>query len=213
MHCGPVRHTITVAGSTSTALLRRDLIVYETHSEVAESETAHIQALLTALAEDSERTARICADVADALRRGRNCVVLTRWVSHVESLCADLRSRGLDPLVLHGRLGHKQRAAVMEQLASGAQPAPILLVATASFVGEGFDCPPLDTVFLAFPLAWKGSVVQYVGRVMRASAGKQNVEVHDYVDVRIPVIRRMHEKRLAGYNLLGFDVPRSRRKR
>lgn len=140
-------------------------------------------------------------------------MVLTRWVSHVDGLCTDLRSRGLDPLVLHGRLGKKQRAAVTSQLGSRSAGDPILLVATASFVGEGFDCPPLDTVFLTFPLAWKGSVVQYVGRVMRTFEGKQHVEVHDYVDARIPVIRRMHDKRLAGYSLLGFDVPQSRAKR
>lgn len=211
MHCGPVRHTITVAGSASTALLRRDLIAHETRSEVAEAQSAHIQGVFAALAEDVTRTGGICDDVLDAVRRGRNCVVLTRWVSHVESLCDGLRARGLDPLVLHGRLGHKQRAATIGRLTDRPAGDPILLVATASFVGEGFDCPPLDTVFLAFPLAWKGSVVQYVGRVMRASEGKHNVEVHDYVDVRIPVIRRMHEKRLVGYNLLGFDVPRSRR--
>ncbi len=213
MHCGPVRHTITVAGSTSTALLRRDLIIHETASEVPDSEAAHIQALLAAVAEDRSRTASICDDVAEAVGRNRNCVVLTRWVSHVEGLCADLRARGLDPLVLHGRLGKKQRAAVTSQLGSRSADDPILLVATASFVGEGFDCPPLDTVFLAFPLAWKGSVVQYVGRVMRTFEGKQDVEVHDYVDARIPVIRRMHDKRLAGYSLLGFDIPRSRAKR
>lgn len=115
--------------------------------------------------------------------------------------------------MLHGRLGQEQRAAITAELDNRARETPILLLATASFVGEGFDCPRLDAVFLAFPLAWKGSVVQYVGRIMRASEGKQNVEVHDYVDVRIPVIRRMHDKRLAGYALLGFDVPRSRRKR
>ncbi len=212
MHCGPVRHTITVAGSASTALLRRDLIVHETRSEVRDSESAHIQAVLAALAEDNVRTARICDDIADALRRGRNCVVLTRWVSHVESLCDGLRERGLDPLVLHGRLGQKQRAAITTELENRAPETPILLVATASFVGEGFDCPRLDAVFLAFPLAWKGSVVQYVGRIMRASEGKQTVEVHDYVDVRIPVIRRMHDKRLAGYALLGFEVPRRRKR-
>jgi superfamily II DNA or RNA helicase len=209
MHCGPVRHTITVAGSASTALLRRDLIVHETRSEVAESQSAHIQDVFAALAEDASRTGSVCDDIVDAVRRGRNCVVLTRWVSHVESLCDGLRARGLDPLVLHGRLGHKQRAETIAGLSDRPAGDPILLVATASFVGEGFDCPPLDTVFLAFPLAWKGSVVQYVGRVMRASEGKQDVEVHDYIDVRIPVIRRMHHKRLVGYNLLGFDVPRS----
>lgn len=86
-----------------------------------------------------------------------------------------------------------------------------MLVATGSYLGEGFDWPALDTLFFAFPLAWKGRVVQYVGRLLRAHDGKHDIEVHDYVDGQVPVLARMHTKRLAGYAALGFDVRVARR--
>ena len=91
--------------------------------------------------------------------------------------------------------------------------AGIVLVATGSYLGEGFDWPELDTLFLAFPLAFKGRVVQYVGRLLRSHEGKHHVQLHDYVDAHIPVLDRMHTKRLAAYATLGFDVPKSRRRR
>ncbi len=87
-----------------------------------------------------------------------------------------------------------------------------MLVATGSYLGEGFDWPELDTLFLAFPLAFKGRVVQYVGRLLRTHEGKHHVELHDYVDIRIPVLDRMHTKRLPAYATLGFDVPKTRRR-
>lgn len=83
------------------------------------------------------------------------------------------------------------------------------LVATASLLGEGFDCPALDTVFLAFPIKFKGSVVQYVGRILRPTPGKTSVVVHDYVDSDIPVLASMFSERANGYTSLGFPVPRS----
>jgi superfamily II DNA or RNA helicase len=86
----------------------------------------------------------------------------------------------------------------------------VVLVATGSFLGEGFDCPPLDTVFMAFPIAFRGRVVQYVGRILRPMDGKSSVEVHDYVDAKSPVLARMHRKRLPGYRALGFDVGKVR---
>jgi superfamily II DNA or RNA helicase len=88
-----------------------------------------------------------------------------------------------------------------------------LLIATGSYLGEGFDWPALETLFLAFPLAFKGRVVQYVGRLLRERDGKHHVELHDYVDVQIPVLDRMHTKRLAAYKTLGFDIPNRRQQR
>lgn len=82
----------------------------------------------------------------------------------------------------------------------------LLLVATGSFLGEGFDCPPLDTLSLAFPIAFKGRVVQYVGRVLRPTDEKATVEVHDYVDTSVPMLARMHTKHLPGFASLGFDT-------
>jgi len=113
-------------------------------------------------------------------------------------------------LVLRGGLGKKARAAVTDAIESRQEDSGIVVVATGSYIGEGFDWPELDTLFLAFPIAFKGRVVQYVGRLLRTHAGKHHVELHDYVDVRIPVLDRMHRKRLPAYASLGFDVPKGR---
>jgi superfamily II DNA or RNA helicase len=87
----------------------------------------------------------------------------------------------------------------------------LVLAATGRFLGEGFDCPSLDTVFMAFPIAFRGRVVQYVGRILRPLDGKSSVEVHDYVDLQSPVLARMHRKRLAGSASPGFDVGKDRK--
>jgi superfamily II DNA or RNA helicase len=131
--------------------------------------------------------------------------VLTQWTEHLDALVAMLEHGGLAPLVLKGGLGKKARAAVIEQLNADDIPSGQLLLATGSYLGEGFDSPSLDTLFLAFPLAFKGRVVQYIGRILRASGTKSDVEVHDYLDPG-PVFRKMHSKRLATYATLGFDA-------
>lgn len=105
-------------------------------------------------------------------------------------------------------MGRKARDAVVGQLDQAAPSGGTLLVASGSYLGEGFDCPALDTLFLAFPLAFKGRVVQYVGRILRTGDGKTDVEVHDYVDVHVAVLARMHAKRLPVYASLGFNVRR-----
>ena len=91
------------------------------------------------------------------------------------------------------------------------EEGPLLLVATGSYVGEGFDCPALDTLFLAAPIAFKGRLVQYVGRVLRPTPGKVLVEVHDYHDAETGVLASSLRKRAAGYTSLGFPDPRSLR--
>ncbi len=209
MHCGPVRHTMTApAGAALRAL---DLIVHGTDHQIAE-EGQHIQATFRGLVEDEARTAAIGDDIAHAAAAGRNCLVLTRWTEHLASITTALTTRGIEPLVLHGQVRKKARAAVIDALETPPEDGGLVLCATASLLGEGFDCPPLDTLFLAFPIKFKGSVVQYVGRVLRPTDTKTRIEVHDYVDTRVPVLARMHEARRTAYASLGFDVPRSPRR-
>jgi superfamily II DNA or RNA helicase len=156
--------------------------------------------------EDDDRTRQICTDIAAAVRVGRNCLVLSQWTGHVARLVEGLKALGLEPLVLQGGMGKKVRSLVMDELATTRPGGGVILVATGSFLGEGFDCPPLDTLFLVFPIAFKGRLVQYVGRVLRPIDGKTRVEVHDYVDIRVPVLARMHARRLPAYASLGFAI-------
>jgi superfamily II DNA or RNA helicase len=209
MHCGPIRHSMSAPAEADRHTLQ--LIVHPTTHEALE-DGQHIQTTFRGLVEDSERTGAICADIAAATANGRNCLVLTRWTEHLDLIVAALEERGVHPLVLHGQMGKKARTAVLQQLDhSPGNERGFVLAATGSLLGEGFDCPPLDTLFLAFPIKFKGSVVQYVGRVLRPTADKTSVEVHDYVDGSVPVLGRMFQERRKAYASLGFDVPKKTR--
>ena len=208
MYCGPVRHRMG-AGSTEDAGVVRALVIHETNHPVqgnAEGERPAIQTVFRGLVEDEARTRQICADVAAASQAGRNCLVLSQWKEHVKLFEAGLEELGVRPDVLVGGVGRKERRTIIDRL-SGAQPGDgVVLIATGSLLGEGFDCPPLDTLFVAFPIAFRGRIVQYVGRVLRPLDGKKRIEVHDYVDAQVPVLARMLTKRQAAYAGLGFDV-------
>lgn len=211
MYCGPIRHRMDEKVDAENDF-SRDLIVHQTGFEVSDDVT-HIQELFRALVDDEARTMAICDDVVAAAAKGRNCLVLTQWTEHLSSVVSALAARGITPLVLQGGMGKKARAKVMANLDGASKRGGLVLAATGSFLGEGFDCPPLDTVFMAFPIAFRGRVVQYVGRILRPLDGKSSVEVHDYVDVKSPVLARMHRKRLPGYTALGFDVGTDRKNR
>ena len=211
MYCGPIRHRMNEMVDADNDF-SRELIVHQTSLEVSDDVT-HIQDLFRALVDDEVRTMAICDDVAAAVAKGRNCLVLTQWTEHLSSVVTALTARGITPLVLQGGMGKKARAKVMADLDDASKRGGLVLAATGSFLGEGFDCPPLDTVFMAFPIAFRGRVVQYVGRILRPLDGKSSVEVHDYVDAKSPVLVRMHRKRLPGYAALGFDVGKERKNR
>ncbi len=211
--CGPTRHEITPAAVEGAELLRRELIVHHTDTDVTDDEGAHIQDVFRVISADDSRTAQICRDVHEACSSGRTCLVLTQRTDHIDAIVNGLACHGDDALVLRGGLGKRARQAVSDAIAARGPDDGIILVATGSYLGEGFDWPELDTLFLAFPLAFKGRVVQYVGRLLRTHEGKHHVELHDYVDSRIRVLDRMHTKRLPAYATLGFDVPTTRQQR
>ena len=165
-------------------------------------------AIYSALAADEVRNQRIIDDVTEALDRGRHCLVLTQRTGHLEVLTQMLRDRNRDPVVLRGAMGAKARAVALARLTPDATDTPLLVVATGSYIGEGFDCPALDTVFLTMPIAFKGRLVQYVGRIVRPYPGKTSAEVHDYHDTATGVLASSLAKRAPGYVSLGFPDPR-----
>ena len=165
-----------------------------------------IQSVFRGLVEDAGRTRQVCDDVTSAARRGRNCLVLSPWTAHVASLAHALRADGVEVFVLQGGIGKQARGLVVGSVEALRPGGGAVVVATGSFLGEGFDCVALDALFLAFPIAFRGRLVQYVGRILRPMEGKTRVEVHDYVDAGVPVLARMHGRRLRGYASLGFDI-------
>ena len=208
MQLGPVRHTMT-EDAAATVLVRRDLVVHDTLTDPDVSEDAAVQTILGQLSADESRTTQICIDIADAHRRGRNVLVFTDRTEHLEALRRQLSSgHGLEPAVLKGGTGKKLHKAILEGLQE--TNTPILLLATGAYLGEGFDLPALDTLFLTFPISGRSRVVQYVGRVTRSLPGKTSVEVHDYHDSLHPLLRRMHQRRLAALKSIGFTPSASR---
>ena len=216
---GPVRHTIEHADPDTLegAIADRPQTVLKVHptgfryeEPLDVSIPGAIAELHRALANDDSRNGQILTDVVEATTRGRHCLVLAQRTTHVDHLADKLTERGLAPVVLKGGMGARARKAALARLAQDAESSPLLVVATGNFIGEGFDCPALDTLFLAGPVSFKGRLVQYAGRVLRAHPGKQTAEVHDYFDVEEPVLAAALAKRAPGYLSLGFPDPRKR---
>ncbi|HYU85156.1 MAG TPA: hypothetical protein VEK80_10145, partial [Kribbellaceae bacterium] len=157
---------------------------------------------------DQARTTQIVGDVIAALGRGRHCLLLTQWTGHLDSLVDALREKGHDPVTLRGGMGAKARAAAGQRLQPNPDGPPLLIVATGPYAGEGFDCPVLDTLFLAAPIAFKGRLVQYAGRILRPHPGKTTAEIHDYHDTATGVLASSLAKRAPGYTSLGYPDPR-----
>ena len=158
------------------------------------------------LANDQERTDAIAAEISGAFGQGRKVLVLSERTEHLDAIKASLGSQVPAPLVLHGRMSKKQRAAVITELDSLPTDAPRILLASGKLVGEGFDHPPLDTLILAMPVSWKGTLQQYAGRLHREYAGKVDVRIIDFVDTGHPALLRMWVKRQRGYRAMGYRL-------
>ena len=219
LQLGPVRQTMTQlpTGTMSTRVPQASppepvLYVHPTSFRYTggadPSAPGGIAAVYRDLVADRVRTQQVVDDVLTALGSGRHCLVLTQWTKHLEQLAAALTEAGHDPVVLRGGMGVKVRAAALARLDMKPDGGPLLVVATGSYIGEGFDCPVLDTLFLAAPVAFKGRLVQYAGRIMRPYPGKSTAEVHDYHDVFTGVLASSLGKRAPGYTSLGFADPR-----
>ena len=203
MQCGPIRYT--AAESVSAP---RDLEVAPRlwDARIDLPRDAGIQEVFRHLANDQERTDAIAAEITGAFGQGRKVLVLSERTEHLDAIKASLGSQVPAPLVLHGRMSKKQRAAVITELDSLPTDAPRILLASGKLVGEGFDHPPLDTLILAMPVSWKGTLQQYAGRLHREHAGKVDVRIIDFVDTGHPALLRMWVKRQRGYRAMGYRL-------
>lgn len=164
-----------------------------------------------ALIADEQRLDQIVQDILAAANGGANVLVLTTWVDHLSAIAYRLRAAGKAVTVLSGTMKARERRRVTDELANRSPGAePLLIVGTSSFIGEGFDCPALDTLFLAAPITFKNRLVQYIGRITRPYPTKTTATVHDYHDELTPVIASSLKKRAPGYIQMGFPDPRAR---
>jgi len=205
MQLGPVRFTVDARSEAARRPFEHRLIVRRTaFCQPDRSKTQGIQELYAALAADEARNDLILNDVIASLEEGRSPILLTERKDHLEFFADRLRSFTRNLVVLHGRMTARGRNAARDELAAIPSDQERLILATGRYIGEGFDDARLDTLFLALPVSWKGTLVQYTGRLHRLHPGKAEVRIYDYVDNNVPMLSRMFERRLRGYRAIGY---------
>ena len=205
MQCGPIRYT---AASPAGAPHDLEVLPRSRFTRIDLSTDAGIQDVFRHLANDQARTESIASEVRDAVGQGRKVLVLTERTEHLDAIKTELDGLLPVPFVLHGRMSKKQRSALVADLDALPPDAPRVLLSTGKLVGEGFDHPPLDTLVLAMPVSWKGTLQQYAGRLHREHASKADVRIIDFVDTGHPALLRMWDKRQAGYKAMGYRLGR-----
>jgi superfamily II DNA or RNA helicase len=205
MQLGPVRFAVNPRSQAARRPFDHRLIVRETAFRLDGSRAdAGIQDIYAALAEDEVRNRLILDDVLHALEEGRSPILLTERRNHLEYFAEQLRGFVRHLVVLQGGMTAKERREIGARLAAVPDGEERLVLATGRYVGEGFDDRRLDTLVLAMPVSWKGTLVQYTGRLHRLHPRKSEVRIFDYVDRAVPVLVRMFERRLRSYRAIGY---------
>ena len=205
MQLGPARYMVDRRSSLAASPFTRRLVVRETEFGLADETDLPIQRIYRSLAGDARRNDLILNDVIGALDAGRSPLVLTERKDYLEFLAGRLRAFTRHLVVLQGGVGAKKCREALAALAAIPEGEELLVLATGRYIGEGFDDARLGTLFLTMPVSWRGTIVQYTGRLHRLHPGKTEVWIYDYVDRRVPVLARMYERRLRGYRTIGYE--------
>ena len=207
MQCGPIRFRLSARKAAETSPFQHKVFPRLTGFvwKRPENETT-IQEIYAALFSDQARNDLIVRDLVQTLSVGRSPLVLTGRTDHLAYLAEQLRGICSHTFILKGGMGARQRKKLAESLAAVPPDEPRVILATGSYLGEGFDDARLDTLLLVTPISWKGTLQQYVGRLHRLHENKTEVQVYDYADVSVPMLVRMYKKRLAGYAAFGYAI-------
>lgn len=210
MQCGPVRYRVDARRQAAARPFAHQVLVRPTGFRPAgppgEDLRAEFQQLCEGLWSDEARNRLICADVLNAVRDGRSPLLLTERTEHLRHLSERLSAQLPHVITLQGGMTRKELTGAVARLAEISGGEPRVILATGKYIGEGFDDPRLDTLFLVMPVSWRGTVAQYVGRLHRLHEGKRQVQVYDYVDLDVPMLARMFDRRCRGYEALGYTI-------
>ena len=206
MQCGPIRFSADSKSQIQKQSFRRYLIPRFTSYRRITDDKQSFPALQKSLAADEVRNSLIVDDVRKTLESGRTPIVLTGIKQHVDLLAERLKSYANNVIQLTGTCTAKEKREALQRLQELSADEPLVIVATGQYVGEGFDYPRLDTLFLALPISWKGRLEQYAGRLHRENDGKKDVRIYDYIDIHEPVCDNMYHNRLRAYAAIGYQT-------
>jgi len=211
--CGPIRYRVDAKEQSLARGFSHTLIPRFTRfrKPITTPEVWTISEVYKALTESKARNDLILHDIGHVISEKSTPLILTERVEHAKELTASLQKSfpKVRVFFLSGKGSAKEKLELLNDLRSVPENEPMAIVATGKYVGEGFDVPRLDTLFVTMPIAWKGTVAQYAGRLNRIYENKQKVVVYDYVDIHVPVLERMYHKRLVAYSSLGYSVQAS----
>ena len=206
MQCGPIRFSTDVKSQIAKQSFDRFLIPRFTSYNSILEDRLSIATLYKYLSEDEIRNNLIVEDICKAVNTGRTPIILTNRTAHVSVLAEKLKATIKNVISLTGVGTTKEKREAMQRLQTIPDSEQLVIVATGKYVGEGFDYPRLDTLFLALPISWKGLLTQYAGRLHREYEGKKDVRIYDYIDIHEPICDSMYRKRLKGYAAIGYKT-------
>ena len=207
MQCGEIRYRVDAKLQAYNRPFEHYIIPRFTSLRTGSLQDGNkITQIYNDLTNNEPRNRLIVEDVEAAIKCGRNPIILTERAEHVSVISKMLEGKCNNILKMTGSLSIKEKRDVMKRLEELPDDSSFVIVATGKYVGEGFDYPRLDTLFLAMPIAWKGKVSQYAGRLHRLYTRKEEVLIYDYIDVHVPVLERMYHKRVKGYAAIGYKI-------
>lgn len=205
MQCGPI--TCRIKAKDAEQEISEFTVMAKNTEFVCEwSEHTNIYDVWPKLVNDEKRNGLIVDDIMEAIAIDRFPIILTERREHLELLANALKDKIEHLAILYGGVRAKERREILSNLANAPLNSKKAILATGSYIGEGFDDPRLDTLFITMPISFKGKIVQYAGRLHRDYPGKKDVQIYDYVDKEVSVLWNMYQKRLKTYKNIGYAI-------
>ena len=204
MQCGPIRYLVDAKVQAEKRTFAHVVMPRFTRTRLPNADS--IQELYTGISVNSNRNDLLIEDTLNLIQEGRTPILLTERKEHAVLMASVLTGKVQNVFLLVGSEKQKDKREKLAALKNVPSDESVVIVATGKYIGEGFDSPRLDTLLLAMPISWKGTLAQYAGRLHRNYEGKSEVRIYDYVDVHVPVLERMYHKRIKGYTELGYQI-------